>query len=239
LPNNLSIVLKPGLESYAGKELAGIYPLDAEGVVPKDNLVIVKDGILINLLNSRTPSKTAKEPHGNSRILMSSWGISVVKAPGVVHITNSDAKGPKDMKKLLIDQARKEGLEYAYIIRKATPYKLDYDNMYYFGESSSPLVNLLKVFKVSVATGEEILVRSCEILDIPFSAFKHILSCSKKEIVFNTMLYSTDNAYMASGFGGCPVSIIMPQAFLFEELDLMKKNLSGSKKPPIVANPVK
>jgi hypothetical protein len=238
LPNSITVTLKPTLETFENRELIGNYQIDAEGIIPKDNLILVKDGILVNLMNDRVPSLNLGESNGNSRISLSSYGMNIEKSPGVIQIADKEAISLKDIKNKLIQAAQKEGLEYALIIRKTTAYKSDNDFMFFGSDSKKPILSLVKVYKVSVKTGEETLIRGCELPDVGLSSFKHIIASSNTNYIFNTMASSGENYNSPGGLSGVPVSIILPQAVLFEEVEISKKNLSGSKKPPLVLNPI-
>lgn len=100
------------------------------------------------------------------------------------------------------------------------------------------MFSLVRVYKISVKTGEETLIRGCELQNIDYSAFKHIIATSNTNFVYNTLSNSGENFDSPGSLSGIPVSIILPQAVLFEEVEVSKKNLSGSKKPPLVLNPI-
>ena len=83
--------------------------------------------------------------------------------PGNILITSKETFTNDELRKKLIDAAKEEDLDYAYIVRR-----------YNFG------VNLL--YKIYVADGREELVRGAVISDdANLRAFKRILGASNKE----------------------------------------------------------
>jgi predicted Zn-dependent protease len=67
ISRSLSIKSLSGTEIYKGIHLDGYYPVDAEGVIPDKELVLVENGVLKNLLNGRTPTKKIRHSNGHSR----------------------------------------------------------------------------------------------------------------------------------------------------------------------------
>jgi len=59
--------------------------------------------------------------------------------------------------------------------------------------------------------------------------------------VYNTLFKPANVRLITWGFGltGVPVSYIVPEALLFEELEIKRESQSVVKRPPVVSNPVK
>jgi len=236
LPTTFTVTARPELTDWNGFFLAGHYPLDAQGVIPKE-VTLVENGIVKQVLTDRTPTLNSPESTGNSRIVFNSSSL-VQKAPGVIHVQNSKGINNKKLKAELLKAAKKEGLSYALIIRKTV--KDDNSNSYYSEDEGSKLnLKALNIYKVDVASGTETLIRSAELQDISFSSFKNVSFTSSKEFACNTVLYDQYKKYYDSPLTGVPVSIILPYAFLFGELEIVKKDMSGTAIPPVVTNPLK
>ena len=102
----------PTLKNYNGMKLLGSYEIDDEGVRGQD-VQLIQDGMLKNLLTTRTPVKGFNQSNGHFR------GGSPV--PSVIHITSTNGLSSEDLKQELIDAIEDEGLPYGYIVKGLTP----------------------------------------------------------------------------------------------------------------------
>jgi predicted Zn-dependent protease len=153
-----------GTKTYNGQPLLGYSPIDAQGVIPPERLLLVENGILRNMLNDRVP--TEKAPHSNGHSL---FGISVDyrTRPGVVRLQDTRRKSQEQLRQTLLAEAKEEGYTYAYIVRETA------------GGGSVPL----KLYRVSVQDGSEQPVRSAGINNVDAQVFKKILAVSDEETV--------------------------------------------------------
>ena len=230
MDGKLSITAIPKLKEYNGISLIGNYPVDAEGVVPPDTLELVKDGYLKTLLNSRTPTRKISESNGHNRYVLMDGGVSSKVGPGVISVSGTDAMPSDDLKKVLIQKATDEGLDYAIIIRPVSA-----------GNSHQPL----NVYKVNLKNGKEQLIRSVNLEEISLDKLRRVPCISKTRTVYNTLLTDSYSGYATSvrsvgvSSSGLPVSFIVPEAVLLDNIELAgtQKQISG--KLPVVSNPVK
>lgn len=188
-----------GSKEYNGKPLMGYFPVDAEGVIPPEKLVLVENGILKTLLNDRVP--TQKVPHSNGHSLPS-LRMGASTSPGVLRMQYNGTQDIQAMRQELLKRAKEEGYDYAYIVREVSP---------------------LSVYKLN-ADGSEQLVRSATIKNMDSQAFKRIVSASDKEFIYDTV-------------SGNLTTVIVPNAILFEELQIQKNATDNYQKPPIVPHP--
>ena len=159
-----SITIKSitGQEFYKGQRLNGYYPVDAEGVVPDKELMLIEDGVLRNLLNGRKPTKKIRHSNGHVRYDYNSNNFRVT--PGNVLITCNQTFSDEELRKKLIEEAKEEDLDYAYIV---------YDMF-------------LGIFsRIYVADGHEELVRGATLSDINLKSFKHITGASDQEQIYS------------------------------------------------------
>lgn len=220
-PENISIFSTPKLKTFNNIPLVGSFDVDAEGVVPKDNLVLVDKGMLKTLLNDRIPTSKVKESNGNCRLDLFRGASD--KAPGVINIRYDGGKPTKSMAKTAQKEARKNGLEYFYIIRK-----LDKNAEMPFSGGNMSVSRPIAIYKVSVKTGMEQLVRSAFISEFEISDFKKIIGGAKEQFIYNTIY--TDGA------GGYPATFIVPQSVVFSDINIEKDKGTRPQKP-IVPNP--
>lgn len=194
-----------GTSEYNGQKLIGYTPVDAQGVVPPEKLVLVEKGILKTLLNDRVP--TPKVPHSNGHALYAN-GVSSYTSPGVIRMQDTRMKSKQELRAELLERAKEEGYDYAYIVRET------------MGGGSVPL----DIYKVDINTGKEQLLRSAKVNNMNSQVFKKIIAVSDSEMIYNTS-------------AGNLVTVIVPDAILFEELEIQKEMVDNYQKPPIVSLP--
>ena len=241
LPAYMSVMAVPTLEKMNGNKLAGSYSFDAEGVIPDDTLFLVKDGFLRTLLSDRTPTKKISASNGHKRLLLGREGIlKPQKCPGVIQITAKKTKPYNALKQQLIEMAKDEGLDHAYIIRKMAS---DNCNLPKYERKNVKYLPIY-IYRVDVATGKETLVRSAKIKNISFSTLKRIKGVSSTEIVHNRLMpykgrlsyyYNIDNSWR---LWGAASTFIVPEHILVEEMEIEKEEWTVTPKLPVVGNPV-
>ncbi|MCD4747558.1 MAG: hypothetical protein K8R58_14780 [Bacteroidales bacterium] len=227
LSKDITIKALPKLKEYKGIKLVGSFEVDAEGVVPPDELILVENGILKTLLNGRTPSSKIKKSNGYKRYTIQQGGLSRMIGPGVISISSLKGKSIEELKKILIETAEDECLDYAFIIRKL---------------ATSGFLSPINIYRVNLKNGEEKLVRSANLGTINIRNLKKTIGVSNKKIVYNTLLSRNFGAYYSFGSftpSGMPASFIVPDAILIEELEISGQEAPVSLELPVVENPVK
>ncbi len=262
LPKEFTIKAVPGLKSFKDTVLTGSFQVDAEGVEPPEELILVENGILKTLLNGRTPTAKIRESNGHNRLSLSGNRMENQIGPGVIRM-EADEKGlsRKELKELLLETARDEGLEYGIIIRKvqsptanvnmeSDPLSLIYMMSQGPSAMSQPSIKPVYVYKVYAEDGREELVRSADMSSISARAFRDIIGWSDEMTAYNTIIVDTASS---RGFGrmmlyfgptgwplsGIPSSFIVPDAILFESLELKKEKRPVTTKPPVIPSPLK
>ena len=162
ISRDITIKSITGQEFYKGQRLNGYYPVDAEGVVPAEELVLIENGVLRNLLNGRKPTKKIQHSNGHTRYDSNSNGLRTL--PGNILISSNQTFSNDDLRKKLIDTAKEEDLEYAYIVH----------------DMENGLIS-----KIYVADGREELVRGATVSDINLKILKRILGASNKEQIYS------------------------------------------------------
>jgi hypothetical protein len=230
LSRDISVTALPGLKNYGCYELIGSFEIDAEGVVPPEKLKLIEDGILKTLLNGRIPTKKIKESNGHNRFAILNGTFTRQIGPGVIKISGKNLKSRDELKKELIKKANEDGLDYAIIVRPVLR-----------GVNYRPV----NIYKVSVKDGKEELLRSVNIGDININSLKRIFGISDNEIVYNTMIPENIGSNMFNSFksgegiaDGMPVSFIVPDAILLDEVEMEITARPLSNNLPIVDNPV-
>lgn len=218
-PENMTVKAVSKKTEFNGVQLLGAYPVDMEGTIPPDELVIIENGVLKNLLCGRMPTLKMKESNGHLRVPFYS-GASFI-APGVVEVDYNNAVSKEELKKQLMERAKADGLNYAIIVREMT----------------SNLSELRQLFKVDVNTGEETRIRSVSFNSLVLNDLRKIIGASDQKQVLNTT-GGEDTNHRIDYMSGCPATFITPDAFLFKDLEISKSTKPLLNKLPVVKNPL-
>jgi len=170
ISKDLSIKSITGQEFYNGQRLNGYYPVDAEGVVPDKELMLIENGILRNLLNGRVPTPKIQTSNGHVRYDYNTSSYRVTA--GNLLITCNQTYSSDALQKKLIEAAREKNLDYAYVVKLMMNSGANF------------------FYKVYVDDGHEELVRDATLSDVAnIRPFKRILGASDREQInsFNNM----------------------------------------------------
>lgn len=160
IARDLTVKFINSTEFYNGERLSGYTPVDDEGVAFEKELTVIKDGVLVQMLNTRTPTRLYKQSTGTSSL-----------NSNIIQVTSNNTCSREELKKKLIEAAKKEDCDYAYIIRESNPG--------YF-------------YRVDLNTGEEQLVRGMELKErFNMRRLRHILGASSEEEVHNNSMGNT------------------------------------------------
>ncbi len=208
MPKNINITARTHMAHYQDTELTGNFEVDAEGIVPPAELLLVKNGILVNQLNGRTPTKDI--PHSNGHMRGSLFGGKMI-APGILDMEVTDgAMNKAELKQKLIQLAKEENLDYAYILSSMSG-------------NGIPLPLLL--YKVDLDNGNESLVRIISTIDLSENSLREISDYSSERVVHNTQMG-----------GGLALSLIIPDAYIVEDVTLSPIFSPISISAPVVPN---
>ncbi len=244
LPTPWTIVAQPHLKARAGVTLLGSYEVDAQGVRPPDRVVLVDKGVLKTLLSGRTPVKGVAESNGHQR--RSPDGGEAV-APSVITVTHAAAKAPAELKKALLAQARQQGLDHAFVVRRLTPAiggmqggggfaaMLARARRTAMGQRS--LSDPVLVYRVKVSDGKEELVRAASLGWLSQGELKRVSAASKQEYIYNTLASPSAGPFSYGGSGGIPATFVVPRAVLVDELEI-EPDKGAQPRLPVVPSPI-
>jgi TldD protein len=219
LPKFLSVVDDPTVGEINGTKLAGTYEFDNEGT-PAERVVVIQDGILKNFLTSRMPIKGFDKSNGHGR---NQPGLMPTGRQGNLIVTSSQAVPEKQLRQMLIDEAKKQG----------KPYGLYFDDIqggFTLTTRSLPQafqVLPVIVYKVYADGRPDELVRGVDIVGTPLAALTRIITTGDTQHVFNGVCGAES--------GSVPVSAVAP-AMLFSEMEVQKR-AHGRERPPILPAP--
>jgi predicted Zn-dependent protease len=245
----LSLKAIPTQKNYGQSTLLGAYKIDEEGVPARD-VSLIENGILKNLLTSRTPMKGMAQSNGHAR-----GGAAV---PSVLQVISANKKTYQQLKQELINSVKEEGLDFGYLVQGITPVSeamSDSDSLESLlvsqqGSQESTQFRLTKPFSVFriYADGKEEMVRGIEFGSINVNALRNVIATSDEEIVYS---YPASGANLVSGLSGLinllgsvggssqgVYTTVLTPALLIGGIDLKKPGASFPKLP-IVSYPAK
>jgi hypothetical protein len=130
LPESLTVIDDPMMNTLEGKGLLGSYTVDDEAV-PAQTVKLVSDGHLENYLIGRTPVRDFPESNGHARA-----GVTGPARPaiGVLKVTPQQGLSDEELNARLIQMAKDRGLKSVYYVETlggaGTPrllYRIDVD----------------------------------------------------------------------------------------------------------------
>ncbi|MBC5621141.1 metallopeptidase TldD-related protein [Butyricimonas hominis] len=203
LDPRLSVVNYSFMTEYMNIPLLGSYEVDAEGVVPEKEMILVEKGVLKKVLNGQIPTSKVRYSTGSSRFIPTRNDVIYVTAPGTLHIKADGGLKPETMKKALLKAAKEAKSDYAYIVRRLAG-------------------NASLLYKVDVKTGEETQVRFGKVAPVNMSKLKNIREICNQEKVHNLLLDK-----------GALVSMIYPSSILLNNMDISVMDVPKRKLPAL------
>jgi hypothetical protein len=117
LPDFISVVDDPTVETFAGHSLIGNYKVDDEGVLVAP-VTVVNNGELVNFLIGRQPIRDFAVSNGHGR---ASGNGTTAPAPGNLFIRAAKTSTHEELKKQMVDLCRDRGLKYGYFVDTLGP----------------------------------------------------------------------------------------------------------------------
>ena len=219
LPSFLSVADDPTMTRFGKTWLSGTYTYDDEGEKAQ-RVELIQDGVLKNFLMSRLPIASFSTSNGHGR---AETGRMPTGRQGNLIVTSTKAVADAELRKELIEEARKAGKPYGL-------YFEDISSGFAVTQRSSPQafqVIPLVVYRVYVDGRPDELVRGVSIVGTPLAAMKRILATGDKSEVFN--------GECGAESGTVPVSAVAP-AMLVSEIETQRQP-QGTARPPILPIP--
>jgi predicted Zn-dependent protease len=243
----LTVVDDPTTSTVDNRFVIGGYKFDDEGVAPK-RVQVIKDGKLVELLMSRTPSPDQGVSNGHARLQMPG-GVYRGAATNLA-ISGKKAQSRAQMRKKLLAEAKAQGLPYAIIIKQFDDVEIT-SNTEISRIAKVQLLQSMNPQSPPPATlayrlypdGREELVRGVQLEPVDMRAWRDVMGVGKKRTLKN-FLATTDSPFfkLIAGAGpgrvpsaGIESSITTPD-LLFRELDL-KASKYGLRPPPLLPAP--
>lgn len=219
LPDFLSVVFDPTRHAINGTDLNGWYGYDDEGVRARP-VTVVDKGTLRNFLMSRSPISGFPESNGHGR---REPGREIVPRQSNLIVESAKKVTDADLRKLLIDEVKKQGKPYGLFFREVTS---GFTMTRRQGLQAFAVMPQI-VYRVYPDGRPDELVRGADIVGTPLASFAKIAATSDKMEIFN--------GYCGAESGSVPVSAVSP-AILVTEVEIQKKERS-QETPPILPPP--
>jgi TldD protein len=219
LPPFLSVSDDPTVSTFNKIWLSGTYAYDDEGQKAR-RVDLIQNGVLKTFLMSRLPIASFAESNGHGR---AQTGRMPTGRQGNLIVTSTKTEPEADLRKQLIDEAKKQGKPYGL-------YFEDISSGFAVTTRSAPQafqVIPLVVWRVYVDGRPDELVRGVSIVGTPLAAMKRIVATSDKSEVFN--------GECGAESGTVPVSAVAP-AMLVSEIETQRQQ-QGTQRPPILSIP--
>ena len=217
LPEFVTVVDNPTLESYQGTPLIGHYHTDDQGQLSRE-VVLIDNGVLKSFLLSRMPVLGFNRTNGHARsdgahAPMSRMSNFVVKSDFTLDAAS--------LKQRLIEEVKKQNKPYGLFVKKIVGGETQTDTRQFQVFKGKPLY-LYKVY----TDGREELVRGVDFVGTPLSMISKILITGNDPTVIN--------GFCTAESGVLPVASITPSVLL-SEVELQASHQPHVRRP--ILNP--
>lgn len=219
LPEDFSITFDPQIKKYKNIILSGNYTFDDEGIRGQ-KVKIIDNGILKSFLMSRTPIEGFPNSNGHGRAMI--YFNNVTRQSNMI-IESSKPKSNSELRKMLIEEAKRTNKPYAYMIDEVSGGFTSTGRYMPNAFNVTPLV----VYKIYTDGKPDELVRGVDLVGTPLAMFSQIEACGNDYDVFN--------GYCGAESGSIPVSCVAPSLFV-KMVETQKKSKSQTQ-PPILKRP--
>ncbi len=178
IDKRISVVNYSDRKEYNGVPLMGAYSVDADGVMPDKEQILIENGVLRAQLNNLRPTPFTKNSTGSYRFTVNTNMPQPEISFGSLHIKAANTTPKEKVEKLFLKNAKKAGLKNAYVI------------------SLPEGCSLLRLYRIDTKTGQRTLLRTDNISQPQLSQFKELVAISSDEMILN-MVNSTQNSIIA------------------------------------------
>jgi hypothetical protein len=239
LPTPLTVIDDPTVAEYAGAPLLGSYRVDDDGV-PGRRKVLVDNGIVKQVLTTRTPVHGAPESTGNRR------GDGA--AASNMLVTSTAAVSDTELRSRLLALVKQRGLPFGLIIRElgvSAPNHEDPMAMLSAMRGRGAGRSVLLAYRL-YPDGREELVRGARLVDVGAESFRDIVAVSQNAAILHRPSLSLGgmSSFMipvelleslGDADGAVPMASYVVPSLLFEDLSL--ERVEGEQPKPPVSPP--
>ncbi len=227
LPSGWTVIDQP----QGDPSLASHMTHDFEGVASR-TVELVKEGVLRDVLMSRTPRSDRSESTGHARNMR---GARFEAMPTQITIRSARPKSWTKLRRLAISQAKTAGLPYVLVVKHLTPPAL-MDTLEFSITGDGPMAGLsspTEVYRL-YTDGREEPVRGLEFVGVDRRVLRDIVASGRTSNPIEMLDVPGSSSRFESGwFEGLPVSWSVPPV-LIDELELHSR--SGGE-PRVISRP--
>jgi hypothetical protein len=237
MPDWASLVDDPLKTTADGKQLAGSYEVDDEGVRAQ-RVPLVENGVLKNFLTTRQPVRTFRSSNGHGR-LPGPYGAELAVI-GNLFLEASQTVPERDMKAKLLARVKDAGLPFGIVIRRLDfPSTADLADLqsiaaemqkHGFARTAAPALLAAKVFP----DGHEEIVRGVRFRDFSAKNLRDLALASDQPYVFSYVNNGTSFDYAVQA--DAAASTVISPSLIIDGVELTHAE-GESHKPPLVPPP--
>ncbi len=219
LPADISVSMKPRTRQFGSQDLNGYYLYDDEGI-PADEVDIVRNGILLRFLMSRTPVPGISGSNGHGR---AAAGYNPVTRQSNLFVSSDRGLGENDLRQMLIEEIKAQGKPYGYFFTKVTG---GYTQTSRYSPNAFN-ISPLEVFRIYPDGRPDELVRGVDLIGTPLAMLSQIAAAGGTPQIFTGMC-GAESGYV-------PVTCIAPM--LFVKRIETQKHAVEQELPPLLKAP--
>ncbi len=219
LPEDMSVVFEPQMKKAHGFAMNGQYVFDDEGVRGQ-RVEVVKNGKLVSFLMNRSPIEGFPKSNGHGRGMIY---LNTFTRQSNTIIESTKPKTDKELRAMMVDQLKKEGKEYGYLMDQVSGGFTTTGRYMPNAFNVAPYL----VYRIYADGRPDEMVRGVDLVGTPLAIFSQIAACGTEYDIFN--------GYCGAESGSVPVSSVSPALYV-KMVETQRKARSQSQ-PPILNRP--
>ncbi len=218
---NISVTANKSADEFGTAAFCRHDQTDAEGAESQET-EIIRNGELITLMGNRTITKSTPYSNGFQQIAINQEAGFGTRGTSRLDFSYRTTVAHSKLKGQLLKEAKKQGLSYAYIIRRL------YDNTLqnivdYSGTQGTPI---LQLYRVDVRSGQETPVTDANLSSCNFFVLNQITAASKENSAYPVMVGVPGTSGSRDfPFAGVPTCIVAPKGILLQHTFLSKSGM--------------
>ncbi len=220
--SSMQVEALPFLSEYEGTRLIGAFDIDGEGVVPDEQLTMIKDGALETKLNDRVPTAGIENSNGYNRFYMINGQVSKTISPGVLKVSFSNSTSLDSLEILLKNEAKEDELTHGLYAES-----LELTSM------SKPII----IFRKNLENGNVEPLNGSPLRLNRKNILKKIVGVSNTYRAYNLVWSGNAGSVGMGSFGGVPISIIVPEAVVIKDFDYTSYKVEQIEEESIIKGP--
>ncbi len=211
---NISVTANKSADEYGNATFCRHVRTDAEGTESQE-MELIRNGELITLMGNRSVTKSTPYSNGFQQIAINQEAGFGTRGTSRLDFAFKTTVPHSKLKSQLLKEAKKQGLSYAYIIKRL------YDNALQNipSLSANKGTSVLQLYRVDVRTGKETPVSNGCMDYCNFFLLNQIIAVSKENSAYPVMMQVLGTKGSRDfPFAGVPTCIVAPDGILFKSV---------------------